>query len=115
MTYVYATSVLQDMENALRRRPMEVTPAHLRTQFAELCVRRGAGEAAPLLGDVVLLTAMTDDLRGGESSEAEVRKVLVADLTARLRGRWWWRLVGWRGMCDAEVDVCLQYAYHLAV
>ena len=44
-------------------------------------------QAAPLLGDVVLLTAMTEDYREGGLGERDVREALLADLEECLEAR----------------------------
>jgi hypothetical protein len=68
------------------------TPAALRELWVRLC-RDRMEETAPLLTDVVLRTAMTEDFRERSAGgEEEVRTQLLADLDARLRQQWyfWW-------------------------
>jgi hypothetical protein len=80
-----------EMENALRRLvrhgaadPEPPTPAELRTLFVDLCVRGLEAQASPLLGDVLLLTYMTDDFRREGMGEEAVRASLESDLQLRL-------------------------------
>ena len=78
--------------------PEPPTPAELRALWASLCADR-MEEAAPLLTDVVLLTAMTEDYRKeGEGGEEAVRSRLVADLDALLRQQWYF----WRDASERE-------------
>ena len=63
------------------------SPAELRECFVDLCVRGETAGAAPLLGDVVLLSAMTNDFRRAGLEEAAVRAALVSDLEERLEHR----------------------------
>ena len=80
-----------EMEMLMRRLPrargeayVAPSPAELRAHFVDMCVRGMMAQAAPLLGDVVLLTAMTEDFRLAGMAEGEVREALLADLEARL-------------------------------
>ena len=101
------------MEMALRRLPLdamdqpaEPTPAGLRGLFVDLCVGGKAEDAAPLLGDVVLLTYMSDDLRASFMGEEAVRSALEADLEDRLARR---------GMPGCVRQSFLRYSRHLSV
>ena len=101
------------MEMALRRLPLdatdqlaEPTPAGLRGLFVDLCLGGKAEDAAPLLGDVVLLTYMSDDLRATLVGEEAVRSALEADLEDRLARR---------GMPHCVRRRWLRYSRHLPV
>jgi len=81
-----------DMEMALRQLPRLApdppppTPADLRSCFINLCLCGQWREAAPLLGDVVLLTFMSADFRAElRNDEAAVRKALRGALEAGLQ------------------------------
>ena len=65
-----------------------------------------AEDAAPLLGDVVLLTYMSDDLRASFVEEEAVRSALEADLEDRLARR---------GMPGCVRQRFLRYSRHLPV
>ena len=106
------------MEMALRRLPRvgqtdppHLTPLQLRELFVELCVSRGSDEAAPLLGDVVILTSVTADYRGHGVSEREVRSLLEGDLKSSLR-------CSFANMskreCEARVRACLEFVRYLS-
>jgi hypothetical protein len=104
-----------EMENALRRLvrhgaadPEPPTPAELRALFVDLCMRGMVAQAAPLLGDVVLLTYMTDDLRREEVGEEAVRKALEADLRSRLAA-------AATDVAESWCAECLKYSRHLPV
>ena len=95
-----------EMEHRLRLSPNSTTAADLRALFVDMCVKHGPKGAAPLLGDVVLLTAMTNDYRVDEEiDERAVRKRLVEDLTTRLEREGKGRLV---------VKASLKYVYWFA-
>ena len=94
--------------------PDITSPQLLRKLFVELCSRRGAAEAGPLLGDVILLTEMTADLRRQHSTEAEVRSALVEQLGKGLRHSMYsWRLwvMGGSAAVEKFVDECVAHAY----
>ena len=93
------------LENSLRLQ--KATAKALRTEFALCCLECGPGQAAPLLGDVNLLTCMSDDYRRAGVSEAAVREALVNDLRELLRGH------GFRGR--GALESCLEHAYHFPV
>jgi hypothetical protein len=87
-----------EMEMLMRRLPRRCgegftapSPAELRARFVDLCVRGLTSQAAPLLGDAVLLTAMTEDYRRGAGAggggERSVREALLRDLEAGLEER----------------------------
>ena len=61
--------------------------AGLREKFAQVAERHGAGQAAPLLSDVTLLSYMGDDLREHDTDEATVRCELKAALTVLLSAK----------------------------
>jgi len=66
--------------------PPPPTSADLRSCFVDLCLRGQQCEAAPLLGDVVLLTFVSADFRAElRNDEAAVRKALRRALEAELR------------------------------
>ena len=101
------------MEMALRRlplhaadQPVEPTPAGLRGLFVDLCMGGKGEDAAPLLGDVVLLTYMSDDFRANFMGEEAVRSALEADLDERLARR---------GMPPCVRQGWLRYSRHLPV
>ena len=66
-------------------------------------------QAAPLLGDVVLLTAMTEDFREGGMGEREVREALVADLEERLEAR------GYEAKGTRANTLWRAHAYHFPI
>ena len=70
------------VENALRLE--RCSSAGLRDAFAAECLAGRTAEAAPLLGDVVLLTELTRDLRTTGRPEVEVRRELGRELEARV-------------------------------
>ena len=114
------------MEMALRRLPMSAdaatsqalpllgmqpeddaphpTGAELRTLWVKLCRNGMTSDAAPLLGDVVLVTYMSGDLRKelGSDGEAAVKRAFVSDLKRRLQAS---------GCCDWRA--CLKYVNHV--
>ena len=108
------------MEMALRRLPRigetdppHKTPAQLRELFVDLCVSCGSDEAAPLLGDVVILTSMTEDYRRHGVSERELRALLEADLRSSLQ-RSFSSCMSKRG-CERAVCDCVKFVRYLSV
>ena len=110
------------MENRLRLHGPTTSASDLRHLFVELCFERGASETAPLLGDVVLLTEMTEDFRALGHREAVVRELLVSTLRAHLlqprtwkEPRWIGMLPTWRSVVshEHELSECLKHAYHI--
>ncbi len=113
------------MEMALRGLPRSVLPApprptalELRLLFVKLCIDCGPDETAPLLGDVVILTAMTSDWRLTNASEASIRQSLMGDLEERLSARYSEECRAGRreeGGRDAWLESCRRPAYHFRV
>ena len=84
----------------------------------KLCIDCGPDETAPLLGDVVILTAMTSDWRLTLASEASIRQALMDDLEERLSARYPEECRAGRrgeGGRDAWLESCLRHAYHFRV
>ena len=87
------------LENELRMK--RATAPALRRCFVLQCLAGRADEAAPLLGDVVLLTCMGEDLRAQLSTEQQVHEELLKSLEADLRD----------GGADEElVEASLEYS-----
>ena len=105
-----------EMEMLLRRMPRAhneeyeaPSAAELRECFVDLCMRGMTAQTAPLLGDVVLLTAMTEDFRKEGKTEAEVRTKLVEKLEERLRMR------GYTAADASSPTQWQEHAYHFPV
>ena len=87
------------LENELRLK--RATAPALRHCFVQQCLAGRADEAAPLLGDTVLLTCMGEDLRAQLSTEHQVHEELLKSLEADLRD----------GGADEElVEASLEYS-----